>query len=68
MTRKKGKKRQEGKIDIGHGEEGHVDTEADVGGICLQAKDCQECWQPPEARAEAWDGLSPRHLPALQTP
>lgn len=68
MIRKKGKKRQEQKIHTGHGEEGHADTEADFGGMCLQAKGCQALWQPPEAQAEAWDRLSPRYLPALQTP
>lgn len=41
MTRKKGKKRQEGKRDTGPREEGHVDTEADIGEVCLQAKECK---------------------------
>ena len=41
-------------------EEGAVKTEAEAIVMYLQAKECQELQQPPEARREAWSRFSLR--------
>ena len=41
--------------------EGHVKTEAEIGVMCLQAKERQGLWQPPEVR-RGMEQISPQGL------